>query len=89
MDVPSVQMLASATMRTAFAVRSAFNPEGLNIIQSNGEAATQTVPHVHVHVVPRWRGDSVRDPWPDNVDWTPVELDEIAREVRASFQGTA
>ena len=37
-------MLASATMRTAFAVRSAFNPEGLNIIQSNGEAATQDSP---------------------------------------------
>lgn len=36
-----------------------------NIITSIGEAATQTVQHLHVHVVPRYPGDGLRLPWSD------------------------
>lgn len=57
--------LGSAVRRTARAVRSAVSPDGINIIQSTGSAATQTVPHVHFHVVPRWNGDNVSLAWPD------------------------
>lgn len=39
------------------------NADGFNIVQSNGVAATQTVPHVHFHVVPRRDGDGLRLPW--------------------------
>lgn len=34
-----------------------------NIIQNNGRSATQTVPHVHVHLVPRTRHDDMCLPW--------------------------
>lgn len=34
-----------------------------NLIQSNGPAASQTVPHVHVHLVPRRDGDGLALPW--------------------------
>ena len=34
-----------------------------NLIQSNGVAATQTVRHLHIHVVPRSRGDGLLLPW--------------------------
>lgn len=33
--------------------------DGLNLFQSTGVAAGQEVPHFHVHLVPRWRGDGV------------------------------
>jgi histidine triad (HIT) family protein len=36
-----------------------------NLITSVGEAATQTVMHLHVHVVPRADGDGLRLPWND------------------------
>ena len=36
-----------------------------NLIQSNGAPATQTVPHVHVHLVPRREGDGLALPWTD------------------------
>ncbi|MFC2285285.1 MAG: HIT domain-containing protein, partial [Corynebacterium matruchotii] len=45
--------LSRAVLRVAAALRAAVAPAGLNIIQSSGAAATQTVPHLHVHLVPR------------------------------------
>lgn len=34
-----------------------------NLIQSNGPSATQTIPHLHVHYVPRHEGDGLSLPW--------------------------
>ncbi|WP_460364019.1 HIT family protein [Actinocorallia lasiicapitis] len=59
--------LGEALLRTARAVRSALAPDGLNVIQSTGAAATQTVPHVHFHLVPRWSGDRMVLEWPAGV----------------------
>ena len=58
-------LLASATLNLSRAIRDALSPDGLNIIQSDGEAATQTVPHLHVHLVPRWHGDAMGAIWPE------------------------
>jgi histidine triad (HIT) family protein len=41
------------------AVKKALNPEGINLMQLNGKAANQVVPHLHVHIVPRWFGDGL------------------------------
>lgn len=60
------RQLGSAVRRTAKAVRAALSPDGINIIQSTGEAATQTVPHVHFHVVPRWTDDHMVLAWPEH-----------------------
>ncbi|MFD5116483.1 HIT family protein [Streptomyces sp. NPDC058391] len=56
--------LGEALLRAARAIRSALAPDGLNVIQSTGAAATQTVPHVHFHLVPRWSGDRMVLGWP-------------------------
>lgn len=37
--------------------------KSFNIITSNGSPATQTIPHVHVHLVPRREGDGLHLPW--------------------------
>lgn len=76
--------IARATLRLARAVRDAVEPEGLNIIQSNGEAATQTVFHFHVHVVPRWEGDAMRLIWPSTTDFTEEVKDHVLAKVRAA-----
>ena len=36
---------------------------GFNIVQNNGEAAGQTVPHLHIHVIPRYEGGPVMVAW--------------------------
>jgi histidine triad (HIT) family protein len=43
----------------ARAILRTFAPDGLTIIQANGEAGGQTVSHLHVHLLPRFTGDTV------------------------------
>ena len=49
----------STVARVARAVQAAFAPDGMNIWQSNGEAAGQEVFHLHMHVLPRQSGDGL------------------------------
>ena len=49
--------------RVARAVKTAFNPEGLTIVQTSGTAGWQTVPHFHLHVLPRYVNDGVSFTW--------------------------
>jgi histidine triad (HIT) family protein len=49
--------------RVAAALESAFEPDGINVVQSNGRAAGQEVFHAHVHVIPRYEGDTVDLGW--------------------------
>ena len=49
-----LQRLTLAVQRTARAIEKALAPEGLSIMQFNGEAGGQTVFHLHFHIVPRW-----------------------------------
>lgn len=49
--------LFRAVTRLAGPVRAAVGAAGTTIGVNNGEATGQTVPHVHVHIVPRWEGD--------------------------------
>jgi histidine triad (HIT) family protein len=49
--------LFRAVVRLAGPVREALGAAGTTIGINNGEASGQTVPHVHVHIVPRWPDD--------------------------------
>jgi len=48
----SAAHLITAAKKVAGAVRDAFSPDGIRLMQLNGAAAGQTVFHVHVHIVP-------------------------------------
>lgn len=65
--------------KIASAVKKTYDCDGVNILQNNGEAAGQTVFHLHVHVVPRYYDDEV------NIMWKPGEtpdLDAVADEIK-------
>jgi histidine triad (HIT) family protein len=77
----------SATVRTAqrLAMRAVdqLGADGVNLINSCGANAWQTVFHFHVHVIPRYAGDPLKLPWtPSPGD--PDEIAATARRLRAS-----
>lgn len=69
----------------AVALRAAVAPDGLNIIQSSGAAATQTVPHLHVHLVPRWAADAMGPIWPAEPPSYPSQVLDNLRDKLAGL----
>ncbi len=63
-DVADLQAAMATAKRVAGALQRALSPDGLNLLQANGAAAFQSVPHFHLHLVPRWTGDGKGFDWP-------------------------
>ncbi len=73
----------STVALVARAVQAAFAPDGMNVIQSNGEAAGQEVFHLHMHVLPRHTGDGLLRVYGAHPSLTPrSELDAQAAALR-------
>ena len=57
--------------------------DGFNLLQSNGRCATQVVPHVHFHVIPRWNG---RQPsWRGGSYENPEEMRKLAERLNPAL----
>jgi ATP adenylyltransferase len=68
------------------AVRTAYQPDGLNVGLNLGRPAGGSVPtHLHVHVVPRWTGDSNFLSAIANTQTLPETLDSSAARLRAAW----
>ena len=63
-DEADLQAVIATASRVARAIRDALRPDGLNLLQANGAAAFQSVPHFHLHLVPRFTGDGKGFDWP-------------------------
>jgi histidine triad (HIT) family protein len=75
---------ARTAIKVAKAVNAAVKPDGLNLIQSNGPGAAQSVLHFHVHVLPRRMRDGLLINW----GLTPgdrARIAEIAERIRAAL----
>jgi histidine triad (HIT) family protein len=86
-DREVVEQVASTTWLAAHALRNALKPDGLNIINSAGEAASQTVFHLHVHLVPRWFDDHIGNLWPPSEPWSEEVKDDLAELIRDNWVG--
>jgi histidine triad (HIT) family protein len=69
-----LQACAVAAQRLARRMRERLGADGVNLINSCGAAAWQTVFHFHLHVVPRYVGDPLELPWVP----APGDMDAIA-----------
>lgn len=77
--------LVISTLSVARAIRSALRPDGMNVINSNGKAASQTVPHLHIHLVPRWDHDDFGAIWPQSKPISDEVKGEVAHRIRDAF----
>lgn len=79
-DASKIMIVAK---KIASALKAAYQCDGVNILQNNGEAAGQTVFHLHVHVIPRFEGDTV------DIGWVNGDMPEdpaaIADEIKANL----
>jgi histidine triad (HIT) family protein len=64
MDETAAQHLFHTVLLVGRALRTVLEPDGMNVISSAGAAASQTVFHTHVHLVPRRPGDAMGLNWP-------------------------
>lgn len=74
--------LTTAAIRVGRAINTALAPEGMNLITSSGDAAEQTVFHVHLHVVPRWKTDGFGRIWPPERPMSESLHENLADSVR-------
>ncbi len=56
-DATAARMMAVARDIAAAIYRSPIRADGVNLTLADGAAAGQEVPHAHLHVIPRYRGD--------------------------------
>ena len=76
--------LMIAAIRVGNAIDTALAPEGMNLITSAGQIAEQTVFHLHLHVVPRWRRDGFGDIWPPAGRYEDADLRDVADRIRGA-----
>ena len=69
-------------VRISIAVQDALQPPGLSLVQANGEAANQTVPHLHIHVLPRRLDDRLLLNWPRTTKGNLTAIADIADRIR-------
>lgn len=82
LDDDTAAHVFQTAVKVAGALKDGLNLEGLNIVQNNGEIAGQTVFHFHMHLIPRYKGDTV------NVGWKPGEADDaVINEVKSKVEG--
>jgi len=78
--------LFGAAQRAVRAIGGALNPDGFNLGINHGRAAGASVEHVHLHVVPRWSGDTNFMPVLADTKVLPEHLESTARTLRAAFE---
>ena len=84
MKPAEVDALLRAVVRLAGPVRKALEAAGTTIGINNGEATGQTIPHVHVHIVPRWPDDgagTIHTIFPRR---TSKSLADVGKAIRAA-----
>jgi histidine triad (HIT) family protein len=77
-EADDLEATIAAAQRLARAVSERLGADGVNLINSCGPAAWQTVFHFHGHVIPRYEGDPLKLPWTPS----PGDPDEIAATAR-------
>ena len=87
LEMPHLEVanLYSFVPSIAKATMSAVRADGFNVGQNNGVAANQIVPHVHVHIVPRFHDDSPDGRWPARNVSSEEELVRIALKIKQNI----
>jgi histidine triad (HIT) family protein len=76
--------VARSAQRIARAVMRELRPAGVNLLQANGAAAGQSVPHLHIHIMPRRAGDNVMFNW-ESRPGERAEIEAVYKRLKAAL----
>ena len=82
MPSDEVGKLYSLVSIIAKAVVSAVSADGFNVGQNNGKSANQIIPHVHVHIIPRFNNDNANGRWPTRYIAKEEELCDFSKRIK-------
>lgn len=71
--------------KVAAAMKDVLKCDGFNILQNNGEIAGQTVFHLHVHLIPRYKGDTIDIKWKHDLKFSDEEMDRLREAIQAEL----
>jgi len=74
--------------RLAKAIVSSVKADGLNIGQSNGKIASQTIFHVHIHIIPRFKNDVESNKFPARKKFIIDELKKLGAHIQKILNTT-
>jgi ATP adenylyltransferase len=90
LDAPVLTELMTMTQDALAAMRVAYAPEGFNMGINQGKVAGAGVEHhVHLHVVPRWGGDTNFMPVIGGARVLPQSLDDSFRDLTKAFEAAS
>ena len=83
LDMPTdlVCEMYSLVPQIAKAIITSIDGNGFNVSQNNGRSANQIIPHVHVHIVPRFDFEKTKGQWPMRKIANIDELNELAAKI--------
>jgi len=82
---PVLAKLMAVVKKIATAQISGLGADGVNVVQANGAAAGQVVPHIHFHVIPRFATDGHRWNWAAKKYEDPAEMQKLAAAIKAAL----
>ena len=85
MPLSLVGEMYSLVPQIAKAIITTIDGNGFNVSQNNGRSANQIIPHVHVHIVPRFSLEKIKGQWPmrkiANIEELKILADKIICEI--------
>ena len=81
-----VGALFSRVPDVARGIVAATGADGFNLGQNNGRSANQIIPHVHVHIIPRYQ--KVGNPWTRRMIATDGDLKELAKKIQNAIKSS-
>ena len=83
MNTDEVSRLFSKIPKIVNAIIKATNADAFSIAQNNGKAAKQIIPHVHIHIIPRYNATGTL--WTKRKIMNNNELSELAEKIKNNF----